>query len=610
MQTLLTPEDPSRRSAQEGSAPARAPAWAGWPALAAVVALALGVRVALLSSLHHSLYGDFLLWDEQTYQAWSEALLQHAPFRVYDQSSLPAHVMALVYRLSGLDPLHVRVVNLAFGVGTCALVYLIGRELRGPLAGLLAGAAVAIYRPFAFYSVTLLKESLGLLLFAALLLAFLVGLRAELRRRALVLAAFGALAALTANLRQNAIAIYPVLVVPLLWTAWRARPRLRSLLGAGAAMTLGFAALLAPFLADTYRQTGQLSPTPVGGFNLYLGNYLPSGVPFYRPVPFASSNPQEHAIHFTIEASRRVGRPLTGGEASSYWTRQVLAEAAAQPAAFARRLGQKALAVVSRWEEHDNHDTEFLAAYVPALRLPMLTYGLVLPLGLAGLCVLARRDRRWAALLAASTVYALTLVAVWPNARYRTPLALVLVPAAAAAVVTVLAERLRRRTLLPLAAIAAVAAAVEWVPIPGAGDRTAALNAHAINLMQHGRPEEAAAFWRRSAEADGAYSAFAWAGLAQAAVQRGDGAAARALLAHVPDSSFAVALRDDLVGDSWMASGDPARAAESYERALWVNSASRWGYVKLIQALGAFAPERVAEVEARRARVDAFYEVR
>lgn len=565
--------------------------------LAGILALALAVRLAMLLSLRESLYADFLWWDERTYDRWARHLVAGEPYHLHSLSPLPAYVVAGVYRLLGTDPLWVRVLNVALGVGTCAWLFAIGRRLGGTGAGLAAALAGALYRPFVLFSVTLLKEPLGLFLFGGLVWLVLVEREEHRPWRALAL---GAAAGLLVNVRQNAAAVLVVAVPWLLWEVCRRARAWRAPAGALVLVAAGFAAATAPFAVANLRAAGRLSPVPLAGFDLYRGNAPGGPTPYWNPVPFASTHPDTQGVEFTVEASRRAGRPLTQAEASSFWSGEVARLAWTEPGAFARRLLAKAHAAVHAWEEGDDQSLPFLADHVPVLRAPLLGWAIAFPLGAAGLVLLALRRRAGAALLAAvALVYGATLVLVFSNMRIRAPLVVILLPCATAGL-RELAAALRARCghAAAWAAAALAALVLESAPLRGTGDLTAHQNTHALVLLTHGRRDEALAWWRRSSEAGGTYSCIADLALAAAAFEDGDRAGAWARLARVPDASHAAALRDALAGTLHVAEGHPAEAARAFEASLARNASQLGTTSQAVEAYGAIDPARARELAA------------
>ena len=598
-----------RETTSEAAAPTSAHArWASQmieahrgKVLAAVLLVAAGVRGAVLVGLRDTAYWDFLLWDERTYDTWARHLVRGESHYVHGLSPLPAYLVAGVYRVFGADPLHFRIVNVLLGVGLCAVVFAIGRRIGGVGVGLGAALVCALYKPFVLFSVTLLKEPFGLLLFALVVLLSLQELERHHAGRAFLL---GAVAGALTNVRQNAVVVLLVVAAAIVVRVARAAPLGRAALAA-LLLCAGFGVATAPFVLANHRGAGSASPAPLGGFDLYRGNSIDGPTPYYNPVPFSSPNPDTQGIEFTIEASRREGRRLTLAEASSYWTREVVREAARRPVAFGRKLLHKLLASLNSWEEADNHSLEFMGSFVPALRLAPFGLWLVMPLGLAGLVLLARRDRGCAVLLAMVLAYGATMVLVFPNMRIRAPLLVILIPSMVAGLAQVRAWRARgRRTVVAFAGLSLALLAIELVPVPGTRDLTAHYNTHAIALATRGRTEEALRFWETSSAMRGTYSAYADLALAGQAWMRGDLAAAERWLDRIPDSSFAAADKYHQRGLVLVAEGEREAALAALERALSVRPGSVETLQEAIDLYQALDPVRAGVLRQRLAEVN------
>jgi 4-amino-4-deoxy-L-arabinose transferase-like glycosyltransferase len=567
--------------------------------LAGVLVVAALVRVAILVELRRTPYWEFLLWDERTYHSWARHLLTGDDRYVYSLSPLPAYLVAAVYRLFGADPLHFRIVNVVLGVALCAVLFAIGRRLGGIAVGLGSALVGALYQPFAFWSVTLLKEPLGLLLFATLVLLSLQELERHHPGRALLA---GLVAGALVNVRQNAVVALAVLAAVLAVRVARAeRPRRAAL--AMLCLCAGFAAAVTPFAVANRRGTGVASPLPLGGFDLYRGNTLAGPTPYYNPVPFSSTHPDTQGIEFTIEASRREGRQLTLAEGSAYWTREVAREARRQPAAFGRKLLQKLLASLNAWEESDNHSLQLMSGFLPALRVSFFAFWLVMPLGLASLVVHARRDRRAAVLLAVVLAYGASMVLVFPNMRVRAPLLVILIPYMVAGLARYRAWLAGESSVLAFAGLALALVALELVPVPGTRDLTAHYNTHAIALMSQGRSEEAVGYWRASSEAHGTYSAYADLALAGLARMDGDLEGAARWLDRIPGSSFAAADKHRELGAILASQGKREQAAAALERSLSINSADVGALETAIELYEAVDPKRASALREELAAV-------
>jgi 4-amino-4-deoxy-L-arabinose transferase-like glycosyltransferase len=586
--------------------------------LALILLAAAGVRIAALVSLSGTIYFDALLTDERAYHEWAKRIADgtFASAAVYELAPLPAYLTALVYKALSPDVLYVRLMNVAFGVATCALVYAIGRALGGAVVGLASCLVAALYQQLVFYSVVPLKESLSVFCMAgccALLLG-LQGADAASRKGArialLVALALGAASGLMIHVRGSAAALAPVFAIFAFLGPTGAPRALRPRAGRAAAFALGLLVAASPVALRNYAAAGQLALTTAQtGRNLYFGNNPDNPTPYYRPARFASSVPEEQAVQFVVEASRRAGKRLTQEEASAFWSREVARFAAAHPAAFFEGLGLKALALVNRFESSDHYHVGFLSRFARVFRLPFLELWLVLPLGVAGMIALARRSRGHAALVAVAAVYGATLVLFVVNARYRLPLVVILIPFAAAGALH-LARSISAKRLGAAAgfsACAALFAAVEFLPLPGVGDLSGYASTHALLLDARGERAEAIRTWEDSSRMGGAYSPVADLFLAGKAADRGDMREALRRAEAIPDTSFAAAAKHALLGDLYARTGDAPRAIAAYERSLEINSGQRRIRGELIRLYARTAPGKVEAARRELARIESFF---
>jgi len=329
--------------------------------LAGILFLALMLRITALVDLSHSVYFDFLLWDERVYHEWAKKIADgtFTSGSVYEFAPLFAYITAFIYKMLSPDIFHVRILNIIFGVLTCWLIYLIGTTLANKRIGLFACLIACLYKPFIFYSIVPLKESLSTFLFALTVYLFAAAMEKSgilSLRTGILIGSLGIAAGLLINVRPNAVVILPVIPLFLLWYAYRNVPSLKKLSLILILYIAGVSVALSPFVIRNYLVAGKVGLTTTQtGFNLYFGNNPGNPDPYYRPAPFASSSPFEQGIQFTIEASRRMGKRSSSDEASRYWTGEVLRMAMSEPAAFIRKLWQKTLVLFNRFEACDHY---------------------------------------------------------------------------------------------------------------------------------------------------------------------------------------------------------------------------------------------------------------
>lgn len=151
-------------------------------------------------------------------------------------------------------------------------VFALGVLLSGPVVGLLAAAAVALYPPLIVASGDLVTEPLGALILALALIAFVLTLRGGHPSLA---AAAGVLLGLTVLVRVDMLAVPFLIGAVLLIAVWRDRGRRRAISATGA-MLAGILVVLAPWSAYASSISDKLVPVTTGGAsNLFIGTYVP-----------------------------------------------------------------------------------------------------------------------------------------------------------------------------------------------------------------------------------------------------------------------------------------------------------------------------------------------
>lgn len=444
MTTPVAPPDP------------RPPAPSGrrW-ALALALALAALVRLAHWAAVRDEPFVARLAMDSQEYDRWAAAIaagdwLGTEPFF---QAPLYPYLLAVVYRAVGRSYDAIYLLQIAAALTG---LYALGRGVeemagggaRGRRTGALAALAGALYAPFVFCDVQLLKESLAVDLAAALLWALAVA-----RRRATpgIWLVAGVVGGLLALLRENFLVAAP-LMLPLVGRrgeGWR-RPLARAALFAA-----GLALPLVPVAARNAALGGGFLPTTSqGGANFWIGNN-PEADGTYRPLTPGRQIPRLERAEPRRIAERESGRALSAAEVSRFWRHRALAWAAAEPARFARLQLAKLRLFWSGYEWPDAVDYYWMKTRSPALALPLLEFGAVALGALAGVFLLVRV--RALASFAPALLFAfgwmVSTVAFFLFARYRLPALPALLALAA----------------VPLERIAAAVHAGRWRAAAGGG---------------------------------------------------------------------------------------------------------------------------------------------
>lgn len=598
--------------------------------VAAILLLALILRIAALIDLSGSVYSYFLLWDEKIYHEWAKKIAEgtFASTSVYEFSPLFAYIMAAIYKIASPDIFYVRVLNVLFGVLTCWFVYLIGKVFASRQVGLLACLVACLYKPFIFYSIVPLKDILGVCLFAMMVYFFLtvldempgsdITITRSHKSTAIEkwlpakIGCLGLAAGFLINVRPNAVVILPCILLLILWYAYKDKIPLKKLSLIIVLYIAGLTAALSPFFIRNYLTAGKIALTTTqAGYNLYLGNNLRNPDPYYRPVPFASSSPFEQGTQFAIEASRRAGKKLSPQEASDYWIKEVINMAISEPAPFTWKLLQKTLVLFNQFEACDHYHIPFVSSFVTFFKLPFFGFWLILPLGMAGMIVSSFRQRAARALGVIFGLYGMTLIVFFTNGRYRLPLLVILIPFAvigAMHLFSSLKEKLLRQAGIT-GAIMITFLFIEFLPVQATDDVTAYYNTHAIILDSKGFTNEAIMYWKTSSDMNKPYSAFANLSLAGKYFQRGDVPAGNMYLNKIPDDSFAAASKYELSGDVIVYKNQIPDAISAYKRSLEINPGQRRVVAKLIRLYRGTDPPQAIQEEERLKYISSFYDL-
>jgi 4-amino-4-deoxy-L-arabinose transferase-like glycosyltransferase len=237
-------------------------------ALAAIVIVGLALRVDSALEPLDVRPGT----DSAVYASVAEQLYEHQRFAIpgtaspYDWSpGAPLFYAAVYYATGGVHPGAARLAQALLGALAIVLVYLIGRRLGGPLAGLVAAGLLAIYPVTIFFTGKLMSEPLATVTLAgAVLSSFWAG---DPGRRKLAWPVPGVLLGLTAFARPEYLAFVAVFGLFAL---------IRGRLAGAAILVVAFAVAVLPWTLHVSSAEGRFVPISTGGGKaLFIGTYLP-----------------------------------------------------------------------------------------------------------------------------------------------------------------------------------------------------------------------------------------------------------------------------------------------------------------------------------------------
>ena len=400
-----------------------------WRVYALVAFAALLVRAIYLWQIYPAPFFDLRMGDGAVYHAWATRIANGAWFsdHVFYQAPLYPYVLALVYVVFDDSVLTVRLVQALMGTGACVLIAAATHAFFGPRAALVAGLMLALFAPAIFLEGLIQKTALGGVLTAA----FVAGLGMLTRRpsapRWLVIGIVTGLLALT---RENALVFIPPL---LLWLLVRGGRRLAwtAMFALGLGLTFLPAVLHNRVVGGEYVLT-----TSQFGSNFYIGNN-PDDDGTYSPLHFDRGDALYERSDATRLAEQALGRTLSSAEVSRYWRDRALDAIGAQPLKWLRLVAWKLALTFNAVEIPDTEAQEIYADWSILLRgLGVLAhFGVLMPLAAFGIVMSAASWRRLWVIYLMAACYAVSVVMFFVSARYRLPLAMFLVPLAAAGLV-------------------------------------------------------------------------------------------------------------------------------------------------------------------------------
>jgi tetratricopeptide (TPR) repeat protein len=465
----------------------------------AIFALALCVRAVHLWQLQDAPFFPLLMGDAEGYSLWAAELAGGSWLgeRTFYQAPLYPYFMGVVYTFAGESPAAVKLVQALLGAGACALLAHAGMRFFSRRVGLASGVALALYAPALFFDGLIQKSALDGFWLCALLAVLGDLQRRPLGRRWLVA---GTLLGALVLTRENALALLPPI---LLFAALRgsgdgmrrAAPALLLLVGVGL--------LLVPVALRNLAVGGQLHlTTSQFGTNFYIGNGEHANGR-YVPLRYGRGSYEHEREDATQLAEDALGRSLSPGEVSSYWSGRAFEHIRSEPGDWALLMGRKLLLLSNAAESVDTEDLYTHAEWSWLLRgsHALLHFGVLAPLALLGVIVTWPRRRSLWLLYSMILCYAGSVAIFYVFARYRYPLVPLLIPFAAAGVVELPGHWRRQGWALRIASAAAVLAAAvfcNWPVESPSVMRSATHRNIGLLLVREGRHSEAREHYERS----------------------------------------------------------------------------------------------------------------
>lgn len=345
------------------------------------------------------------------------------------QGPLFPYFLALLFTLFGKDLFLAALVQMLLGAFTCVLIYYLGKALFSERVGFLAALMASCYSLLIFFGAVLHSTTLEVFMAAAMLLHLTYSFQ---HPKPLNWLLSGALMGLACLVRPNLLLFPPFLLLVLLpagrhgWLRSKGETGFR-LKQATGMLILGMALLIAPV---TFRNS------------LFGGRFVL--VSAAGPETFRIANSFD-SVPLNFVYPKLPQMPILS------WP-------------FFRHQLRKAVFFWWGYEAPQNVNYYFFREFSQVLKLPLLPFWLVAPLGLLGLALSISRWRRFVHLYAFVVSYYLSIVIFFIIARFRLPLIPVLIIFAAFALSTIYEGLLQRKKAAIGYAMAAVIMALTMRP--------------------------------------------------------------------------------------------------------------------------------------------------
>jgi 4-amino-4-deoxy-L-arabinose transferase-like glycosyltransferase len=338
-----------------------------------------------------------------------------------------AFLLAGIFLFLRRDETGTAVVGKAFLLGAIALLCVHAIPFFANIGGLLRGAELPA-RAGAYYATM------------AAFLIFVVGV-AIVRRRGNLMAS-GTVLGVSALIWGGTVIVIALLAIRLLLSRTRSYAR-------AALFIAGVLVPVAASLSHNYLISREIIPiTSSFGVNLFIGNN--AATDGMDPFRFGERD------HVRIEADRLA---LGGAARSAFFRDRALQFVRENPGRWLTLAGRKLLISLGRHEVDNNADISERRSAWKYLFLPVLHFGIIFPLGMAGVFYSARRKNDTRVLALAYAGLVLVSVVFFACERFRLPALALLIPLAAFGAVMLVSDIRRRNVRAVLLSVAIIVGA-------------------------------------------------------------------------------------------------------------------------------------------------------
>lgn len=358
-----------------------------------IIAVAAAARLLYVGDIKNLPFFNAPVGDEAAYHAVAHTILGGdllAGTGIFYQDPLYPYFLAAVYALFGDSVIVPKAIQLAVGILSCILIFFIARRLFGTGTAFVAGIVAAVYPLFYFFEAQLLKSSL-VVFFTLALFWLLLRYRDSASPRAILSAGLCAGLAVASQGHSYFYLPFIVLWIVMLPTQKGLVTRVKAAVRPLLLFFAGVAVIILPITLRNYAVGKDLVlVTYQGGTNFYMGNNeRATGI--YQPIREGRELPPYEEMDAVAVAQEQAGRKLRPSEVSRHWFARARSFIVSNPARYAMLLGKKIFLFCNKLEISDVVDYYFVSEKSFLPRLPLLNFGLLIPLAVVGILLAWRR---------------------------------------------------------------------------------------------------------------------------------------------------------------------------------------------------------------------------
>jgi len=335
--------------------------------------------------------------------------------RLFFMDPLYGYFLGAIFYFFGDNLTTIRLVQILLDSFNVVLICMIGEKVWSRQAGVVAAVFYALYKVSFYYTLLILKTT-GTITFSLLFTLALIG--AAKKGRGIDWLLLGLLAGVLTYFRANLLLMAPLAVIAYWFVE---RPGFRKLVSNGAMLTAGLFAALSIGAFRNYMVSGEVVflNTQTGRL-LYSSNNPENLTGRYSVPSFSRRNAEDSETDFQKESERRLGRKLSAKEVSGYWVGQTIDFLRENRGVILTLLYNKIKGTMGDYEIPNNFSSYIAERFSSlAKKAPLPTFAFAFALGIPGLAIGLKRNRRVAWALAPLITSLVTILIFYTSSRFR-----------------------------------------------------------------------------------------------------------------------------------------------------------------------------------------------